>query len=90
MVAEKTMNSFCPKCDEFSDIRVVAETETYTVRGDEISVNAQVAYCNTCDSKIFNEKLDEKNLDLAYTKYRKKHNLSSTETIIEGCKKYGN
>lgn len=83
------MNSFCPNCDKFSEIRVITEKETYAVRGDDISVEAQVAYCNACNKKIFNEKLDGENLAMAFNAYRLKHNLLSVDDIVAIRRKYG-
>lgn len=71
---------FCPNCKKECSYSVKQEEETYPVKGEDITILADISYCANCGEQIWNEQMDEQNLLKAYDFYRKNHNLlSSTE-----------
>ena len=75
------MKGYCPSCNKIVEYTIKSQEETYPVKGEDIIIESQVAFCDYCESEIFNEELDEKNLSLAYSEYRRKHNLLFPEDI---------
>ncbi len=80
--------AYCPTCDMYIEANIFSKEETLNVRGENILVESSVLACNKCKQDIFDEELDEKNLELAYTAYRKKHNLLLPTEIREIREKY--
>lgn len=79
---------YCPNCNAETDTTVRVVQETYPVKGENITINATVRFCNICGCDIWDEELDSKNLLLAYEEYRRKHNLMAPEDIKEIRTKY--
>lgn len=79
---------FCPVCLDERRVRVREIAETYPVKNDPIEVLANVAFCEVCDNSIFNEELDEVNLETAFNAYRQKHGLLTSLEIQEILDKY--
>ena len=82
------MNIYCPKCDKLSDTHVETIDGTLSVKGDEIKFKSEITICNKCKERVFNQDLDGKNLELAYSIYRKKHDLLSQTEITNIRQKY--
>jgi putative zinc finger/helix-turn-helix YgiT family protein len=80
---------YCPKCDQISEVEIKNLNEAFNVRGEQIDIESQVTFCKNCGEKVFNQELDDKNLDLAYSVYRERHNLLPPLAIAETRKKYG-
>ncbi len=85
----KIKRTFCPNCEEYTKATSRIEKEVYNVRGEPIEVEAEVAICQKCGSKIFDEELDSRNLEKAYSHYREKHNLLPLNDIRRIREKYG-
>ena len=81
--------AYCPTCDMFTEARVSTKEEVFCVRGENVAVKSSVLVCDKCKQDIFDEELDEKNLELAYTAYRKNHSLLLPTEIREIREKYG-
>jgi len=81
--------AFCPNCEEYTEATLGVEKEVYNVRGEPIEIEAEVAICQKCGSKIFDEEKDSQNLEKAYSHYREKHNLLSSDEICTIREKYG-
>jgi len=79
---------YCPTCDMDSEASIISKEEVFNVKGEDIVVKSSVLVCDKCKQDIFDEELDEKNLELAYTEYRKRHNLLSPKQIKEIREKY--
>ena len=64
---------YCPNCerDVESEIRVV--TETYPVKGENVTIKAHVRFCKSCGEDIWDDELDSKNLLNAFAVYNKHH-----------------
>ena len=82
------MNNYCSKCDMLSDTHIETIDDVFNVKGDEIEIKSKITICNKCGQRVFNQDLDSKNLELAYSIYRKKHNLLSPTEIINIRQKY--
>ena len=81
--------AFCPNCEEYTKATSRIEKEVYNVRGEPIEVEAEVAICQKCGTKIFDEERDSRNLEKAYSLYRDKHNLLPPDEIRTMREKYG-
>ena len=81
--------NFCPNCEEYTETTFGVENEVYNVRGEPTEIEAEVVTCQKCREKIFNEERDSRNLEKAYSQYRKKHNLLSQSEIRTIREKYG-
>ena len=82
------VNRYCPKCNELTEIKVQVIDEVFDVKGEKINIKSEVVVCIKCDEKVFNQELDDRNLSLAYSIYRKKHNLLSPTEITNIRQKY--
>jgi putative zinc finger/helix-turn-helix YgiT family protein len=82
-------DNFCPNCEEYAEAMLGVEKEVYHVRGEPIEIEAEVAICQKCGEKIFDEERDSRNLEKAYSHYREKHNLLSPDKIRTIRDKYG-
>lgn len=80
---------YCEKCDDFVEYEMKNKEETYTLKGEEIQIEAKVAYCKECGKEIFHEELDKENQRKVFDIYRERHNLLSPEDIKETRTKYG-
>ena len=80
---------FCPDCEEYTDVTLGMEKEVYNVRGEPIEIEAEIAICQKCGASIFDEERDSRNLGIAYSRYREKHNLLSPDEICRTREKYG-
>lgn len=80
---------YCPKCDTEVESTVREVTETYPVKGEEITIRAQVRFCAACGEDIWDEELDAKNLLTAYAQYRQKHGMLQPDEIRQIREKYG-
>ncbi|NPV81723.1 MAG: DUF4065 domain-containing protein [Firmicutes bacterium] len=67
----------------------VKRLETYPVKGEPITVMANVLVCAVCGTDIFDEALDAENLALAYSQYRNQKGLLGPDDIRRIRKKYG-
>ena len=66
---------YCPNCDSEVESTVRVVSETYPVKGEDITITAHVRFCNCCGNDLWDDKLDAKNLLDAFAVYRKNHNL---------------
>lgn len=80
---------YCPNCDSEvgSTVRVISET--YPVKGEDITIDAHVRFCNCCGNDLWDEQLDAQNLLDAFAEYRKKHNLLQPADVRTTREKYG-
>ncbi len=83
------MITYCPTCNTDRDATVYKREETYPVKGEPITIIADVVVCNVCGDTIYDDELDGRNLERAYADYRKKHGLLSPEDIKQIRAKYG-
>lgn len=53
---------YCPNCNSEVLTEVKTVSETYPVKGEEITVTAKVRCCKNCGQGIWDEELDGQNL----------------------------
>lgn len=71
----------CYQCGHLVPFERKSVEETYTVRGEEISILADVSHCQECGTQIFHEDLDRENLNRVYAEFRKRRGVVSPERI---------
>lgn len=65
---------FCPKCKKFCKYTVKNEEETYPVMVEEnITIVAKVSYCSCCGEQLWNDELEDENLNKAFKAYNLRH-----------------
>ncbi len=79
---------YCPHCDKETKGQISQKEEVFKVRGEDIKILSSVLSCAECRKDVFNDELDEKNLQNAYGEYRKKHCFLSSNEIKEIREKY--
>lgn len=72
---------FCYQCGRLVAVERKSVQETYSVRGEEISIAADVNHCQECGEQIFQEELDRKNLDRVYAEFRRRRGVVNPERI---------
>lgn len=83
------MLRYCPKCDTERELNLVQRPETYPVKGEPITVLANVMVCPVCGTDVFDEDLDSQNLAAAYAQYRQQKGLLGPQDIKGIREKYG-
>ncbi|MBS3955990.1 MAG: DUF4065 domain-containing protein [Clostridiales bacterium] len=72
-----------------TESRIEKRTETYPVKGEEITVEAQVAVCEVCGTDMLDVALDDQTLTDAYAIYRSRHGLLQPQEIRAIRSMYG-
>ncbi|MCK5581161.1 MAG: DUF4065 domain-containing protein [Candidatus Omnitrophica bacterium] len=83
------MKKYCPACDDLCKVLMKEVEETYQVKGEGISVLANVCFCEECDEKVFDVHADSSNLQKVYDVYREKHHLLNPQEIMQIREGYG-
>lgn len=73
--------SFCSTCGEFVFSSIQNTTETFHVRGIDITITSPARICENCEEIIFDEILDDEKLKLVYRVYRESKGLLQPEEI---------
>lgn len=73
--------AYCPHCERDVESIVLTVPETYPVKGENVTIDAQVRFCGRCGSDIWDEDLDPRNLEKAYSIYRQKHELAPDASL---------
>lgn len=60
---------FCESCNKNVQTNIIKKKETYSVKGTDITVIANVMVCAECGEEIFNEALDQATLIDVFEKY---------------------
>ena len=80
---------FCDKCDDFVEYDIESVKESRNILNqEEIEIDAKVAVCKNCKTKLFHEQLDRENQKRAFDKFREKKNILSVKEIKDIRKKY--
>ncbi|MBQ9932660.1 MAG: type II toxin-antitoxin system MqsA family antitoxin [Ruminiclostridium sp.] len=80
---------YCPNCDSEVESVVRIISETYPVKGEEVTIDASVMFCKCCGNDIWDDELDARNLRVAFDVYRYKHKLLMPAEIREIRERYG-
>lgn len=81
-------DGYCPECESATMTSIEKREEVVSVKGKRISVESSVLVCDTCGRDIFDEELDNKNLETAYRQYRAQFDLLFPKEIKEIRQKY--
>ena len=73
--------SFCSTCGEITSSSIQNTTETFHVRGIDITITSPARICENCGEIIFDEVLDDEKLKLVYRAYRELKGLLQPEKI---------
>ena len=73
--------SFCSTCDDFTSSSIQNTTETFHIRGIDITITSPARICENCGEIIFDEVLDDEKLKLAYRAYREQKGMLQPEEI---------
>lgn len=82
-------NGFCPACNAHKELAVKRIQETYSVRGEPITTENEVAYCSSCGAEVYDHELDAATLERVYAEYRRRHDLISPGALVALREKYG-
>ena len=73
--------SFCSTCGEITSSSIKNTTETFHVRGIDITITSPARICENCGEIIFDEVLDDEKLKLVYRAYRESKGMLQPEEI---------
>ena len=73
--------SFCSTCGDFVRSTIQNTTETFHVRGIDITITSPARICENCGAIIFDAVLDDEKLKLVYRAYRELKGLLQPEEI---------
>ncbi|MGB4001966.1 MAG: type II TA system antitoxin MqsA family protein, partial [Bacillota bacterium] len=79
---------YCDVCRMETDVAETERKETYPVKGEPITVDARVKVCTQCGTDLFDEDLDNANLNAAFNIFRKKNGLLGSDDVRRIRKKY--
>ncbi len=82
------MKDFCPRCEEITEVESVRTRKEVLVRGDTFLVYCEYFRCTLCDSEFEKSESRIDPLAEAYKKYQEKHDMITSEKMIEFRKKY--
>lgn len=80
---------FCENCGKLVNYQIISKRDTYNIRGEEITITAEIPVCENCDTELLDVYLEDKNLRKAYKKYAEKYGLVTADEIKSIREKYG-
>lgn len=80
---------YCENCHSEQETRTVTKEQVFNVKGESIPVTGDVLLCNGCGEELFDEELDGRTLDEAYSIYRQRHGLLQPAQIEATRNHYG-
>ena len=83
------MLKFCYNCGKEQRTEVITKEEISVIRGKEIVSTSNIRSCLVCKEELFDETLDEGNINRAYDVYRQKYGILSAEEIKGVREQYG-
>ncbi|AEE92464.1 putative zinc finger/helix-turn-helix protein,YgiT family [Tepidanaerobacter acetatoxydans Re1] len=83
------MKKFCYVCGKEQDTKIITKEEVSIIRGEEIKSESHIRICSFCKEELFDEELDEENIQRTYDIYRKKYGILSPDEIKEVREQYG-
>lgn len=75
--------------NNFNNSKIIKRKATYRIKGEPIEILETVRINLKDNEEIFDEELENKNLENIYNQYRKKHSLLTPNKIKETREKYG-
>lgn len=65
-----SMKRFCMECMKEVDTVNHKKSETYEIKGQEITAESQLVYCKECDAQLFDRKIENENIERFKRKYQ--------------------
>ena len=75
--------------NNFNNSKIIKRKATYRIKGEPIEILEKVRTNLKNNEEVFDEELENKNLENIYNQYRKKHSLLTPNRIKETREKYG-
>jgi putative zinc finger/helix-turn-helix YgiT family protein len=75
--------------NNFNNSKIIKRKAIYPIKGESIEIIEKVRIDLNNNEEIFDEALEDQNLELIYTQYRKRHALLMPNKIKETREKYG-
>lgn len=75
--------------NNFNNSKIIKRKATYRIKGEPIEILEEFRINLRNNEEIFDEALEDQNLELIYNQYRKKHSLLTPNRIRETREKYG-
>lgn len=82
------MRSICPSCERITECLRNELIETYTIKGEDISVAVKYHTCTECEEEFESPDDGEDYLQIAYNLYRQKHDMVQPDEIRTFRKNY--
>jgi transposase-like protein len=82
------MKGICPCCEKETDIQLIKNEQTISVRGEDIEVVEQYFKCTACGETFENTRAHDA-LDMAYREYHRRHGMVQPDEIRDWRKTYG-
>lgn len=79
---------FCSHCDKDVQGKILLQPDIIKVRGEEVRLEVMVPQCLECNAEIYSEEIETRNLEMAYSEYRKQHGLLAPSDIRELRERY--
>src|SRR4051794_38976260 len=86
---KNTGTFICETCGPVNRTRVEKKTETYPVKGEGMTILANVRVCIRCVKGVNDRALDSKNIQDAYGLYRRNHHIITPDEIRSMRESYG-
>ncbi|MCF7949234.1 MAG: DUF4065 domain-containing protein [Spirochaetia bacterium] len=81
--------ALCPQCGKVQPVEVVAREETYTFRGESVTVPHELSVCTVCGEELSTAVQAQQSLTDIRESYRKKHDLVTPSEIRSIRESYG-
>ena len=88
MKGDEKKELFCPNCEDYRNAHPITRDETYTVRGEVITVPVETMTCSECGESIGNDEQDRNILNAVHEEYRRRVDLLTPERIREIRNRY--
>jgi putative zinc finger/helix-turn-helix YgiT family protein len=79
----------CTNCEKETEFERVLKTETFSVRGEPITVDVEYVRCEECGDTVLNPDVNPDPFELAYRAFRQKHQLLQPQEISNWRKAHG-
>lgn len=83
------LNTYCPECDTDVCARLCSRRANLFVRGENITYTEVVATCPHCGAEIGDARIEDENLERAYSEYRSRHGIMAPNEIRDLRVSYG-
>ena len=83
------MRILCPHCGTVRNAKTISRIETYTYKGESITLSHESSVCTVCEAEVAKAQQAEDNLIAVREAYRSRHDLISPDEIRRIRERYG-